>query len=101
MPRTERSAHWLLSAVHPEVVGKGARPARPRIFRRVIQPSRTVDLCLRPRFTPTTSGCTVLSVPEEVEMEDPEEWRRIMRVAVTAPDLATFAAVLHEREPAV
>jgi len=45
-------------AVHSEVVGKGAQPARPRIFRLAVQPSRTVDLCLRPHGPPTTSGYT-------------------------------------------
>ena len=44
--------------VHPEVVGKGSRPVRPQIFRLAVQPSRTVDLHLRPHGPPTTSGCT-------------------------------------------
>jgi len=45
-------------AVHSEVVGKGAQPARPRNFRLAVQPPRTVDLCLRSHGPPTTSGCT-------------------------------------------
>jgi len=44
--------------VHPEVVGKGSRPARPRIFRPAVQRSRTVHLYLGPHRPPTTSGCT-------------------------------------------
>jgi len=37
-----------IASVHPEVLGKGARPARPQVLRLVIQPSRTVDLCVLP-----------------------------------------------------
>ena len=48
--------------VHPEVMGKGARPAWLRIFRLAVRPSQTVGLCLRPHGPPTTSGCTAFTL---------------------------------------
>jgi hypothetical protein len=43
---------------HPEVVGRGARTARPRAFRLAVQTLQSIEQSLRPRFPPTTSGCT-------------------------------------------
>jgi len=50
------------AVVPPEVVGEGARPARPRVFRPVIPPGRTGDLRFDPPFPPTTSGCAGFAV---------------------------------------
>ena len=67
-----------------ETLGKGARPARPRVCRLALQPLRTVDRCLCPHFSATTSGCTARRCPGASAVDVARPGRSTVFMSTTA-----------------